>query len=168
MNKPLLKLRFVGVSLLLLGLTTLTSAQNALNINDLNGVKTILPIKDIRNITFPASNISINKKNGTNFTLAVSSLRVMNFSTEIITSFNGSNFTVNSFTIFPNPVNDILTINLSNESAKIQIVDLNGSIVINQSLNVLSNSLNVSNLPKGVYLCKIESGGIIETLKFVK
>lgn len=168
MNKPLLKLQFVGVTLLLLGISSLTNAQNALNITDLKGIKTMIPIKDIRNITFPANDLAVKKKNGSNFTIAVASLRIMNFSTENILSVNESQIANNLISLYPNPVKDVLTVTTTKANTQISIVDLNGLLVMNQTLNGFLNSLNVSSLPIGIYLCKIESEGVIETLKFVK
>jgi hypothetical protein len=167
MTKPLLNLQFVGVTLLL-GISSLTNAQNVLNIIELNGNKTMIPFKDIRNITFPSADLAVKKINGSNFTLPVASLRKMNFSTDNITSIIESNYADNLFSLYPNPVNDVLTINITKATAQISILDLNGFVVMKQSLNELFNYLNVSSLPNGIYLCKIESEGLIETLKFVK
>lgn len=74
----------------------------------------------------------------------------------------------NKFAIFPNPVNNILSIqNFENKLIdKITILDLTGKMVLEQENN--SNSINVENLQSGMYLLQILSEEKSCVSKFIK
>jgi hypothetical protein len=66
--------------------------------------------------------------------------------------------------IFPNPVSDELYIfNLQNRNYNIEITDISGKIVVNSKLSN-RKSINVSDLPKGVYFLNIDN----KSIKFIK
>ncbi|WP_237421190.1 T9SS-dependent choice-of-anchor J family protein [Flavobacterium sp. Sd200] len=69
-----------------------------------------------------------------------------------------------SYNIYPNPVTDVLTVNGKNlaSDAVVQIYDLTGRQILNQQLN--NSTVNVSALPGGVYILKIDN----TTTKFIK
>ncbi len=69
-------------------------------------------------------------------------------------------------TIYPNPANDIIHISGNNFQNSITITDLNGRVVIQDDSS--SNTLDISNLVKGVYLIKIESDTGYYFNKFIK
>ncbi len=71
--------------------------------------------------------------------------------------------------IFPNPVHDVLTIQLPelNGIVNIQIYSVNGQIISQQIANQGSNKLDVSQLSNGIYLLKICSEKGIETHRIV-
>lgn len=75
----------------------------------------------------------------------------------------------NSFSIYPNPVNDKLIIETTNYiNAKAEIINLNGSILTNVNLFAPKTTLNVSNLKTGLFFIKIISDKTINTRKFIK
>lgn len=60
------------------------------------------------------------------------------------------------FLIFPNPVGDMLTLQVQNTEIKeLRIYDVNGSIVSLNVYNEIGNKLDVSPLSKGVYIAHI-------------
>ncbi|WP_333808863.1 T9SS-dependent choice-of-anchor J family protein [Flavobacterium sp.] len=77
-------------------------------------------------------------------------------------------FFKNNFSIYPNPVNNVLNISLKNEMTinSLSITDLNGRVVV--SINSSSTSIDVSNLSSGVYFVSIETNEGKGTSKFVK
>ncbi|MBT3801731.1 MAG: T9SS type A sorting domain-containing protein [Bacteroidetes bacterium] len=73
----------------------------------------------------------------------------------------------NSIRIFPNPANNTLTISLNRETikhAKAFIINLQGQTLLQSELVGKENSLDISNLPAGVYFVKVvdENGVWIE------
>lgn len=75
----------------------------------------------------------------------------------------------NKITVFPNPTENILTINSNNtfsDAFYYKIVGLDGRII--KLGTIESNSINVENLSKGVYLLLIKSGKDSFTTKFTK
>lgn len=70
-------------------------------------------------------------------------------------------------TVYPNPSNDFVTVNRS-ENVTIQLInDLGQNISINQEASNESTILDVSNLNSGVYFIRIQEDGEINTRKFI-
>ena len=69
-----------------------------------------------------------------------------------------------SVKVFPNPVNDILSIELNVPTAKGYLTDMQGKVLFDCVLQQGVNQLTVDSLNSGVYLLKI--GG--KTFKFLK
>lgn len=63
----------------------------------------------------------------------------------------------------PNPAVDVISISNAANSAY-SIMDVRGSVVLEGSLN--SNTINVSNLPKGAYFIQIEGANQSKFMKF--
>lgn len=71
------------------------------------------------------------------------------------------------FAYYPNPVKDVLNFR-GNESVKsIQVYDLNGKLILNQTSNSIS-SINLSALPTGTYVVRATTDKEINTFKIVK
>lgn len=70
------------------------------------------------------------------------------------------------FTIYPNPVKDVLKIQSKHEIIKAEIYDLSGRVL--NSLNAKGNSVNVSELPKGNYIIKAFTKDRVMVQKFIK
>lgn len=124
---------------------------------------------NILNLTGDAPSNLINVNEKLFFTASVGAygkeLWVLN-TTLLSTSTNITN--ENKLSIFPNPVNNILTIqNVDNKLIdKVTISDLTGKKVLEQNNN--SNIINVENLQKGMYLLQIFSGEKNVVSKFIK
>ena len=79
-----------------------------------------------------------------------------------------SNLFLPTFTIFPNPVNNILTIQNHDSKSidQVTILDLSGKKVLEQNSN--SSSINVEKLQNGMYLLQLFSEGKYSISKFIK
>lgn len=77
--------------------------------------------------------------------------------------------TINSTYIYPNPNNGCFKVNLSGlENALIQLFNINGQEVYNNQLNQSNvNSIKLPELPKGVYLLKMYSKGLVITERLI-
>ncbi len=78
--------------------------------------------------------------------------------------------TATAIRLYPNPVKNILTVEGLNPSAntRLSIFDISGKAL--QQLNTTGRSYtyNLQQLPAGSYYLKVEAGGKVTTLKFVK
>ncbi len=76
----------------------------------------------------------------------------------------------NTFTLYPNPVNDVLNINFNkNVNAQIEIISITGQVIKRTTTeNNSTGSINTSNLPKGVYFARININGETYSQKFIK
>lgn len=68
---------------------------------------------------------------------------------------------VQKIDIFPNPVNNIVNINLTGYTGKsdLSLFDVNGRIVMNRQVSTTNTPLDISKLPAGVYMLRIKNGG---------
>ena len=84
--------------------------------------------------------------------------------------------TGSTLTTFPNPVEDILTVELpqaNSRNTRVTLLDATGSLVRAQASNVSAGAIfklqiDVSTLPQGVYLLRVEDGIQVITRKVVK
>ncbi|HPE41315.1 MAG TPA: T9SS type A sorting domain-containing protein [Bacteroidales bacterium] len=76
---------------------------------------------------------------------------------------------IESFQIYPNPTNSILNLNVSSEllNETYQVVNVFGQIVVSEIIVSENTPLNVSQLPKGIYLLQIGNSKT-NTQKFIK
>ena len=79
-----------------------------------------------------------------------------------------SDLTSVDFNFYPNPVNDVLTIQSKETIASIDVYNVMGQIVLNSS-TISQGKIDLSALNSGIYLVKATfDGGQTETLKIVK
>jgi len=77
-------------------------------------------------------------------------------------------YSIENFTIMPNPAYEQLSIQLPN---RIQINSISIFNLLGQKMyssNKLENSIDISNLSKGLYFIKVSSLGISHTRRFIK
>ena len=72
-----------------------------------------------------------------------------------------------TFSFFPNPVNNILTIN-SNEKLSIQILNTLGSVVQETSVIKGLNQIDASTWTPGVYFIRVSNNKNADVQKFIK
>jgi len=96
----------------------------------------------------------------------------LNFSGSVSTGINPIRNT--TFTVFPNPATDLLNINCFSEKSEelgLKLFDQNGLIVLESKKQLLPGenkvALNVSAVPKGIYLLLIEDEKSVKTEKVV-
>lgn len=84
------------------------------------------------------------------------------------TNLQNEEFITNSFSVYPNPVNDILFIENNNNNIiqKINVYDLMGKTVIEHNGNIAQ--IDFSNITSGLYLVKITSEKEIIVKKIMK
>ncbi len=72
---------------------------------------------------------------------------------------------IRDFKIYPNPVSNILNVQSKDDIFKIEIYNPLGKLV---KANLNSNSLNISNLPSGIYFVKVYSHKAVMVRKIIK
>lgn len=86
------------------------------------------------------------------------------FNYEIITGIK--NKTEVTPSIYPNPVLDILRVDINGEILSAEIINSTGQIVSNNP--IINSSLDVSNLDKGLYFLQTKTASEIKSYKFYK
>jgi hypothetical protein len=78
----------------------------------------------------------------------------------------------NAISVYPNPVTDNLQIEINSEvrgeNADLRVYDVVGNLVMEKSITANKTNINVSALPSGVYVIKIETGNEVVMKKIVK
>ncbi len=69
--------------------------------------------------------------------------------------------------VYPNPGSDLINITLDIASADLDIIDLNGRVVISKKNSSLEG-IDISNISNGSYIIKLGTKSEIYTIKFVK
>ncbi|GEQ86446.1 hypothetical protein ULMS_19540 [Patiriisocius marinistellae] len=75
------------------------------------------------------------------------------FNLTVDETLNANSFSINTFTVYPNPASN--KINFSNEVENATLASLTGKIIYQTKM---TNSIDVSYLDKGIYILKIENG----------
>jgi hypothetical protein len=82
-----------------------------------------------------------------------------------VEELSNKNIIKNLFSVYPNPVKDVLHLNSDKQIEEISIYNIQGQLVLNAKN---TNEVNTSSLPIGQYVVKATSEGLHHTNKFVK
>ncbi len=69
--------------------------------------------------------------------------------------------------VYPNPSKGIFVVDLTS-SAKVIVTDVVGKLVYTSKLNEGKQTINLTNLPNGIYILKAESNGAVNAVKLIK
>ncbi|MDC8000688.1 T9SS type A sorting domain-containing protein [Aequorivita todarodis] len=77
-------------------------------------------------------------------------------------------FSASSFSVYPNPVKDMLNIKSAASVDKVTVYDILGKVVLQETPGKISPAINMSNLASGSYLVKVTIGNSSKTVKVLK
>ena len=151
------------------GLTTLQAQK--MFVKEKTGLETEYSISDIKKLEFSSINLIITKSDGSSDQFLINGLSNLNFGSTI--GFDSKSVEGTSVKLYPNPVAEKLNIQLisaEGHEATIEILSIAGKLVYSETMNDLRSvyQIDASTLPGGLYLCRINNGITIETVKFVK
>ncbi|WP_291721104.1 GEVED domain-containing protein [Bernardetia sp.] len=75
-----------------------------------------------------------------------------------------------AFVAFPNPANSTLNVRLGyfSTDSEVTIYSVTGAQLVRQTLASQETAINISKLPKGMYILSVNNGREVETIKFIK
>jgi hypothetical protein len=164
------RLKLGSVFLLGLGLTGLQA--QTMYVKQSNGTQTAYALSNIQKMNFSSGNLTVTKTDNTNAVYALNNLRYFNFSDLSTDTEEPVSVQNQMLSVYPNPVTNMLNIDLSGsvqEEGKIRIINFEGKTVLNRQVGhagVLS--LDLSHLPKGLYLCRYANLTETRTVKIIK
>ncbi len=86
----------------------------------------------------------------------------------LVDTFSDVASSLSDFSIYPNPANNQLNITTNLAGAyELSVLDLSGKIVLSQNNNAGITKLDVSLLPKGMYLLRISHNGSVEEFQCI-
>ncbi|MDN3724633.1 T9SS type A sorting domain-containing protein [Aequorivita sp. SDUM287046] len=85
-----------------------------------------------------------------------------------ITTAGVNDFSADKFSVYPNPVKDMLNIKSSTAVDNVTVYDILGKVVLQENPGKISPAINMSNLASGSYLVKVTIGDSSKTVKVLK
>lgn len=75
-----------------------------------------------------------------------------------------------SFDMYPNPVSDMLTVQLptGTEKAEVSIIDYTGRLVSSKTISSNDTSIDVQSISKGIYIIRVATNAKIGVQRFIK
>mgnify|MGYP000888382431 CR=1 FL=1 len=95
-------------------------------------------------------------------------LNTCSFEVEVEEHLGVSDLTNESLAFYPNPVQDVLNISYNQRITKVSVYDLSGRKVFITSENNKQIQIDLSRIPSGVYIVKVDVGGEARSFKIVK
>jgi hypothetical protein len=89
----------------------------------------------------------------------------VNYGTPLL---NNTEFTVSNFSLYPNPVKNVLNISSEAEIKEVNIYNTLGQLVVSQSQSSNSVALSTESLSKGVYIIAVHIQNEIIRKQFIK
>ena len=170
-------MNFKKISTLLLLCLALSGvhSQSTLYVKEKAGTQTVFALSDVRKLTFPAGSLTVNKNDGNSNTYVLSDIRYLNF-TDLATSVEQfANRETDNMILFPNPVMDQMKVSFQSAGTgnlQIDIIDIQGKVLQQQNISSQNGTnlftINIAQLPQGLYLCRLQNGNKLETIKFLK
>ena len=73
-----------------------------------------------------------------------------------------------SFTYYPNPVKNTLTLNAQNNIERVVMYNMLGQEVLSATPNKVDSELNITSLDSGAYFVKVTISNITKTIRVIK
>lgn len=160
------------ISVVLLLETGLTALQaQTLYIRENNGTQTVYTLSTVKKMTFASGNVTVLQSDNSTGIYALSELKYLSFqdlTTGIEEPLSRNNI---NLIIYPNPVNDLLNVDLTtaNRNGMITILTPEGKVIQKQvTAGTAIATLDLSHLPHGLYLLRYNNATEIKTVKIIK
>jgi hypothetical protein len=155
---------------LMLGFCLTEIQAQTLYVKEYNGLETQYSLSTIEKLTFSSGNINIHKTDQTLGIYSMNDIRYLSFTSHVGISdfqFLSENSELH---VFPNPVLNTLNIDLSNNNGGvISIISINGKVILSQYSNGNNiETIDLTQLPKGIYMCCYISKAEMKTVKIIK
>ena len=163
------RLKLSAVLLLGFGLTGLQA--QTMYVKESSGTQTAYTLNNIRKMTFSGGNATVHKTDNSTGVYNLSGLRYLGFGDYITGLEKQVESKSINFNTYPNPVTDVLNINLTGVATRgtVSILTLEGKLLQEQKTDGANTlTLNLSQLPRGIYLCRYRNATEIKTVKIIK
>ncbi len=156
--------------MLVIGLTGLQA--QSLHVRQSPGTETSYPLGDIRKISFSEGNLEITNHFNSTSSYALSALSNLSFSDIVLSIIDAEKFGDLSLIAYPNPVSHLLTIQLEdagNTKSSVEILTISGKVLSTHDVTGMQTArLDLSHLPRGIYLCRFRNSSTMKTVKIIK
>lgn len=168
------KLILSAVLFFTFGLTGL-QAQNQLNVTGTSGTVSSFDLGSVAKLSFSGGNMVVNKTDGNSSPFAITAIRKLTFGLSTVGVKDLESKAKSNVSLYPNPVTDELKIIYESNTTRVwtlEILDMQGR-VLHKDVFLSQGGINhaaipVSQLGKGLYLCRLQYDDKSETIKFIK
>jgi hypothetical protein len=81
---------------------------------------------------------------------------------------SNNDFSADNFSVYPNPVRDVLNIQTTNTVDSVVVYDVLGKVVLSVQPDAISPRINMSELSSGAYMVNVTINGASKTVKVIK
>jgi hypothetical protein len=164
--------RLILSAALLLGLGLTGLQAQTMYVKENKGTQTAFALSNVQKMSFSSGNLTVTKTDNTNDVFDLNNLRYLNFTDLSTTIEEALFFQKQMLSVYPNPATNILNIDLTG-TAQVEgtliIFNFEGKPVITRQVNHIEVlSLDISHLPKGLYLCRYANVTETRTVKIIK
>ena len=166
------KLKVLGVlALLTFYFSLFTATAQTMYVKESSGTQIAYTLSSIRKMTFSGGNATVQKTDNSTGVYNLSGLRYLSFEDLTTVLEQPVQQGASNLIVYPNPVADVLNIDLTGVESEgtISILALEGKLLQVQKTDGSNTvTLNLSQLPQGIYLCRYVSRTEIKTVKIIK
>lgn len=158
------KMNLKGIKLIVvfvIGIGLNESQAQSMHVKEIAGPQIAYSLNNISKLSFSSGELTISQFDNTIEVYSISSLRHLRFSDSTSVKIEEEKVVNHGIRIFPNPVNNVLKIDLSNvdnPNGTVKILSLQGRLLKTQQISGSAiTSIDMSDLPRGSYICHCSS-----------
>ncbi|MDA3817748.1 MAG: T9SS type A sorting domain-containing protein [Prolixibacteraceae bacterium] len=158
-------------AVLLLGLGLISLQAQTIYVKESSGTQTAYTLSSVQKMTFSSGNVTVQKTDNSTAEYALSELKYLSFEDLTTGIEQPVQQGASNLITYPNPVTDVLNIELTGVASRgtISILTLEGKLLQEQKTDGANTAvLNLSQLSQGIYLCRYASTTEIKTVKIIK
>ena len=141
--------------ILMVTLTGESAFTHNLCVYENQGNKHCILLETIQNLTFSEDHVYVKKTDNTVSDFLIFNVRKIEVRTNYYTKDKHILIVDGEMKIFPNPVEDMLTIESLSKMKQIYLFDMYGNLVLKQEIDAHRPTLQLTNLPAGIYNLEI-------------
>ncbi|MEJ6664077.1 MAG: T9SS type A sorting domain-containing protein, partial [Flavobacteriaceae bacterium] len=84
------------------------------------------------------------------------------------TNVGTQDFATKGFSVYPNPVNNVMNLQANENISKVAIYNVLGQEVYSAKINAMTSSVDMSSMATGAYFVKVNINGTEGTVKVIK
>jgi hypothetical protein len=84
------------------------------------------------------------------------------------TNVGTQDFATKGFSVYPNPVNNVMNLQANENISKVAIYNVLGQEVYSAKINAMTSSVDMSSMASGAYFVKVNINGTEGTVKVIK
>jgi hypothetical protein len=149
------------------GIGMAQAQPNDLVVKEKVGNETSYVISNLRKLSFSSGNLIVTPKTGNPDSYATANLDRLFFK-QAVTGVATEEAEAKSMGLYPNPVLDLLRLRLAGGTTQVQIQDMQGKVWMSTTTDGNDATLDVVELPAGLYACLLKNEKATKSIKFLK